>query len=221
MLSAMATRLAKLFEQTAELPETVELDPAWRILHLGGGDGTLTRRMLPNCSNVVVADFSRSALLVAGQGGYQTIVLEPGASLPFGDAEFDLLVSFGFIEEATGPREDFRRIINASVFRNEAWRHQFHMAQEIQRVSRRFVVQTSHRFNPFDAHDPVHVAGLVLSRERQLQAIDLAHRLGLARRDPPITNALVPREMGQLFPRAHIIVARRLRLPVSITAVQA
>lgn len=189
-----------------------------RILDLGGGDGSHIATILPHRTNIVVADVLAHDLEKAQSlYGFQTVLLEPDAPLPFADAEFDIVFCSSVIEHVTIPYEEIYTCTSNREFNQRAWANQKRFAAELRRVCRRYFVQTPHRYFFIETHSWLPGIFVLLPRLWQVNIIRCFNRFWI-KRTAPDYRLLTTREMRTLFPDAKIWIERVLGWPKSIVA---
>ncbi len=108
--------------------------PNDRILDLGGGYGDFFATVVPFRSNVWIAEIDPRILERAAKHGFQTALIPTDGSLPFADGFFDIVHCNSVIEHVLAPE------------------HRARLAAEIQRVGKRWFVQTPNRYFPIEPH---------------------------------------------------------------------
>jgi methionine biosynthesis protein MetW len=79
------------------------IDPGLRVLDVGCGDGLAAGSVLRDQGDYVGVDVSENAVREAKEHGFDVGVIEDAESLPFGDNEFDAVVSLEVIEHLLFP----------------------------------------------------------------------------------------------------------------------
>ncbi len=191
-----------------------------RILDLGSEDGTHIASLVPFRANVWIADIDPAAVQ-AGEAkyGFRPVVLQEDGTIPFPDGYFDVVFCSSVIEHVTLDKDKVYDIASGVAFRQAALARQRRFAAEIDRVGKRFFVQTPHKYFPIESH--TWLPGLIVLVPRRWQ-VALIKRLGhfWPKRTLPDFNLLTRREMQSLFPGAEIREERFLGLTKSLIAVQ-
>jgi hypothetical protein len=190
-----------------------------KILDLGGGNGRHFASISAHRSNVWVADISHAALEEAKQQGFNTLAIEENERLPFPDQFFDVVFCSSAIEHATIPKNRLISVRTNEGFRRAAFQQQIAFAGEIDRVGRRYFVQTPHRYFPIETHTWLPVLVVFLPRTLQIRLIDFMNSWW-PKKTRPDWNLLTRAQMRQLFPDARIVTERWLGVPKSIIAIK-
>ncbi len=194
-------------ERAQILRRHFKLQPADRVLDLGGGDGSHFQSIFPLHKNVVIADVDHESLHQASvRYGYETVALVPDVSvLPFATKEFDFAFCSSVIEHCTGPKDRMPVERNGRVFKEYACRHQRIMAAEINRISRSYFVQTPYKFFPIESHSLLPGFIVLLPRRAFAGLFWFCRNIGLDHYIPtPDFQLISIRHMRQLFPDAEI-----------------
>lgn len=200
----------------------IEIDPSWRVLDLGGGSGDHIHSVLPDHRNIWIADLLLEELSQArSKYGYSTLQIDGSKRLPFADNEFDFVFCSSVIEHVTGPKEQAIELTDSSAFRMLAQQHQKDFANEIRRISKRYYVQTPHRYFIIESHSWLPGVIVFLNRPTQVALLAAIEKSELwPKSTKPDWNLLVPGEMKTYFPDAHIVVEKSLGFPKSIMAIK-
>jgi 2-polyprenyl-3-methyl-5-hydroxy-6-metoxy-1,4-benzoquinol methylase len=179
--------------------ELVNLEPADRVIDVGAGWGAGLERF--NRVNPIVAVDPRpdpsSEWLSAPN---VTIVEADGAELPFPNGEFDVAFSNSVIEHVEPERQ--------AAF-----------AGEVQRVARRYFVQTPNRYFPIEPHYQLPLFQFLPRRARK--ALNRRFTLGWQPKGEwEEITLLGSRDLRRLFPDAEIHRERVLGLTKSLIAVR-
>jgi SAM-dependent methyltransferase len=204
------------------LARHITLNPAWRVLDLGGGTGKHIHEIFPDHRNVLIADLRQDALEAARRDfGYETVEIDGSGRLPFGDEEFDLVFCSSVIEHVTGPKDDTIKINETRAFKATALRHQYGFAAEIRRVSKRYFVQTPHKYFVIESHSWLPGAIVFLNRPAQVRLLHAVAKSGVwPKTTDPDWHLLTPRDMHAMFPEAEIAIEHSMGLPKSIMAIK-
>jgi hypothetical protein len=191
-----------------------------RILDLGSEDGSHLAGIIPFRRNVTIADIDPEAV-ERGRAlfGFRTAVLDESGSLPFADGEFDIVFCSSVIEHVTVDKQRLRDYRTQREFRAAAFEHQRRFASEIERVGRRFFVQTPNKWFPIESHTWLPLPVVLLPRRIQLPFVAWVSRWWI--KGTQIDwNLLTRRQIAELFPSARIVVERSLGLPKSLIAIR-
>lgn len=221
----MLRKLAKQYSRRARvhrgemLRSLVQLRPEHLVLDLGGGTGEHFHMIWPDHRNVVIADVSTEDLSVARERfGYRTVRLDGSPHLPFADKEFDLVFCSSVLEHATGPKEEMIALKDTDEFERRAWSYQEAFAREIDRIGKRYWVQTPYRYFLVESHS--WLPGLIVFLPRPLLVPLLAaFKRFWPKKTAPDWNLLTREQMGRLFPKARIVAEYSLGMVKSLIAV--
>jgi ubiquinone/menaquinone biosynthesis C-methylase UbiE len=204
------------------LNRRIKLRPEWRILDLGGGTGEHINRIFPEHKNVVVCDILEAELAIArSKFGYETVALGEDASLPFSDTEFEFVFCSSVIEHVTGPKDEVVKIQDGSEFKATARRFQKSFSSEIRRISKRYYVQTPHRYFIIESHSWLPIFIIFFSRSSQKRILEFFGKSKFwPKATEPDWNLLTPKEVSSLFPDANILIEKSFGLPKSIMAIK-
>lgn len=129
------------------------LGPGDRVLDLGSEAGAYLSAYYPHPQNIVLADIDeepmRRGVARFGLAGYRVIPAD--GPLPFRDAEFDAVWCNSCIEHVTLGRPELGRVSDRE-FRARADQHQRQFASEVERIARRYFVQTPFFHFPIESH---------------------------------------------------------------------
>jgi 2-polyprenyl-3-methyl-5-hydroxy-6-metoxy-1,4-benzoquinol methylase len=199
----------------------MDAQPGMRVLDLGGADGSLAKRIERRVPiRVTVADLSGDHAPAVTAAGFEHAVLSDGAQLPFGAAEFDVVLCNSVIEHATLPKEACATSarVSARRWKPEARRAQVRLADEIKRVGRGWFVQTPHKHFPIDPHVLLPFVQY-LSHNAACRLVALTDRVWIKSCQGVVDWELfTPGELGALFPEGAIHVERCAGLPKSLVA---
>jgi Methyltransferase domain len=191
-----------------------------RILDLGSEDGSHIASILPHRKNVVIADIDSEALELGRRNhGFETVLLDESGRLPFADGEFDIVFCSSVIEHVTVGKERLRDYRTQREFGAAAFEHQRRFAAEIERVGRRFFVQTPNKWFPIESHTWLPLPIVLLPRRLQLPFVAWVNRWWIKGTQLD-WNLLTRKQMAELFPSARILVERSLGLPKSLIAIK-
>ena len=188
------------------------------IVDLGGGSGEfmeMLRTVRSDCE-ILVADISENALDQASRKGFDTVLLTELEPFPFESQEVDVVFCNSVIEHCTIAKSLIWTMTDSDRFRQEALRTQASVAEEIERVGRKYFVQTPTRSFPIESHTLFPFVA-TLSRPRQVAAIRLLNRFWFKKTSPD-WNLLDRHQMASLFPSGKIIERRWLGFSKEIIA---
>jgi len=192
------------------------------ILDLGGGDGSYMDRFGPELNNysVIIADISEEAISKAQKKGYKSIIIDAANNiLPFKDNEIDCIFCNSVIEHITIPKDQlWSEISYSNEFYKNSHSIQQQFASEIIRCSKKYYVQTPHKYFPIESHTWFPFVGY-LKRRSQLKLLKLINRFWV-KKSQPDWNLLTEKVMQQLFPDAEIIVVKKLGFKKEIIAIK-
>jgi hypothetical protein len=191
-----------------------------RILDLGASDGSHVAGVTAHRLNVYIADINRAALRAGRKRfGFQAVLVDETDGLPFRDNAFDIVFCSSVIEHATGEKENVMRFRTNREFREAAFENQRRFAAEIQRVSKRYFIQTPSKYFPIESHTWLPVFIVFLPRQWQVALIRFLNRRW-PKKTTPDWNLLTKEEMRRLFPDADIVVERVFGCAKSIMAIK-
>jgi len=131
----------------------LDLGPNDKILDLGSEDGSYLGKYYPYKSNIILGDIREEPMKRGVEqyklGGYR-VIPEDGI-LPFNDEEFDAVWCNSVIEHVTANKGLLENIIQ-SEFREIAENNQNKFANEIERISKKYFVQTPYIHFPIESH---------------------------------------------------------------------
>jgi hypothetical protein len=195
--------------------------PGGRLLDLGGSDGALAERIVRRVPLVVtVADAAPETRAAALARGFEHVLLDPDAPLPFEPGQFDYLLCNSVIEHVTLPKE--RCAVTARVPQAE-WEAgsraaQASFAAAIRGVAPSYFVQTPHRHFPVEQH--VHLPLVqYLSHDNLCRLVTWTDRYWVKSCQGCVDwELLTPGRLARLFPDATVEVERFVGVPKSIVA---
>jgi hypothetical protein len=220
-------RLVHSFQKSARqerdrmFSDLLHPSPEDKILDLGGGDGSHMASIVSFRENVYLADISSTDLAKAKQtyGFHHTVLLNESGVLPFADGQFDIVFCSSVLEHATGPKSGMESFQSDRDFRGVALRHQSLLANEIQRVAKRFFVQTPYKYFLIESHTLLPVPFLFLPRRLQVKIIESTNNWWIKQTIPDF-NLLTHRDMQAMFPGAEIHEEKLFGLTKSLIAVR-
>jgi hypothetical protein len=222
-VTALGARLRERFHEARADRFVARLDPrpGASLLDLGGGDGSLAERIQRRVPlRVTVADAARETRPAALARGFEHVLLDPDAPLPFEPGQFDYLLCNSVIEHVTLPKEQCA--VTARVPQAE-WRERARTAQRvfaraIPELAPSYFIQTPHRHFPVDQH--VHLPFVqYLSHDNQCRVVAWTDRYWIKSCQGLVDwELLTTADMKELFPAATVEVERVVGLPKSIIA---
>src|SRR6185436_14752510 len=119
-----------------------------------GDDGRRMANLFPDkTSGIFIADISEKALDIAKtRYGFETILLDESGTIPFEDKFFDFLFCNSVIEHVTIDKSEIYNVTSDSEFKIRSYQRQKILAQEIQRVSKKYFVQTPNKHFIVESH---------------------------------------------------------------------
>jgi len=188
------------------------------IVDLGGGKGSFMELFGDdkNDYEILIADISENSLEEAKEKGFKTLLLKESGPLPFNDQEIDIVFCNSVIEHYTIPKSLIWAITDNDEFKDKSLNSQKIFSKEIERVSKKYFVQTpsisfpieSHTFFPFTAK---------LSRPYQIYLIKFLNKFWVKKTSPD-WYLLNKKEMEFLFPNGKIIEKKWLGFSKEIIA---
>lgn len=192
------------------------------LLDLGGGRGTHIAKFYPGARNVHIADFNAEALEDARvRYGFTPHLVDATERLPFADQQFDVVFCSSVIEHVTGDKHEVAELFkrDGKALKRQAYRHQQQFAREIQRIGRRYFVQTPARGFLVETHTWLPVTGWLPSH-LQWAVMRLVNKLPYPRKHTmPDWQLLSRSEFQTLFPDATIYEERLFGLTKSYIAI--
>lgn len=134
-------------------------------------------------------------------------------------SEFDIVFCSSVIEHVTVPKDRIHDSVAQASFAAEAHEHQRRFAAEIERVGRRYFVQTPNKWFPIESHTWLPLPIVLLPRGMQLRVVGWLEPWWIKGTGMD-WHLLTRREMSELFPSAEIVVERSLGLPKSLIAIR-
>ena len=133
--------------------KTLQLDENAQILDLGSEDGSYLSKYYPWPQNIIIADINEEPMKRGVEKfnlkGYKLI--SPDGVLPFKDGDFDAVWCNSVIEHVTLDKVTLGDV-NNSDFVGQSDVHQRNFAREIERVAKKYFVQTPYVHFPIEAH---------------------------------------------------------------------
>jgi peptide-methionine (R)-S-oxide reductase len=192
-----------------------------RLLDLGGSDGALAERICRRVPlRVTVADAAVETRAAALARGFEHVLLDPEAPLPFERGAFDYLLCNSVIEHVTLPKSrcGVRERVPQAEWESGSRAAQRSFAAAIRDLAPAYFVQTPHRHFPVEQH--VHLPLVqYLSHNGLCRLVRWTDRYWIKSCQGCVDwELLTPMAMGDLFPDAIIEVERLAGLPKSIVA---
>ncbi len=194
-----------------------------KILDLGSENGKNIYNIIQGTAitpkNVYIADID-SDLIAEGEKafGFNGIVVEENKSLPFEDGFFDIVYCSSVIEHTTIPKSEVWDWKNTTEFKTAAWIRQTEFANEIERLSKQYFVQTPSKTFPVESHTWLPILGY-LPREMFLPILKVSNKFWIKKTDPDF-NLLGENEMRRLFPDSQILKEVKFGMTKSFMAVK-
>lgn len=190
-----------------------------KILDLGGGDGSHISSILPFRENIYIADVSDSELSKAKEKGYNTIKLNDEGILPFEDNEFDILFCSSVIEHVTVKKAEIFKYSSSRKFYDDSFKNQKIFADEINRVGKKYFVQTPNKWFIVESHTLMPSLIVLFPRSFQIKTISIFNKFWIKKTNPD-WNLLTIKDMKYLFPEAEIVTEKSFGLIKSIMAIK-
>lgn len=214
--TACRARRGRLFVERLQPTE------ADSILDLGGGSGGHIAEILPYRANVTIGELDPEALRRAAETyGFGALQLDGGETFPVADAQFDVVFCSSVIEHVTGPKELIYDLEDAGRFAASARAAQVNFAAEIQRIAKRYFVQTPYKYFPLEQHSFMPFFVVLLPRRWQVRLMRFLHDHRWFKPVYPDFRLLTIKEMRALFPDAEIVLERYCGFVKSIVAIKA
>lgn len=193
------------------------------ILDLGGGTGDFLARIRDR-----MASSAQARLVVAEIGayyarhirenyGFEFVLLEENQPLPFGDKEFDIVISNSVIEHVTFPKHACMSKISDQEWNATSFERQKQFANDIQRISKAYFVQTPHKYFPIETHTWLPFVNR-LSHDHTMSVVSVANKYWIKKCQYVDWHLLSDRDMQKLFPGSKIHIERSFGLPKSVIA---
>jgi hypothetical protein len=202
--------------------ECISPAPGSFVIDLGGSRGAFFKNNADLVSeyelNAVIADIDTNALREAEQSGFETIHISERGFMDFEDNEFDVVFCNSVIEHVTIRKADIWGAVDDS-FASESYKVQKDFASSIERISRKFFVQTPHVSFPVESHTWLPSfyiytdnRGLNVRRMKKTNAWWI-------KKSTPDFHLLSERQMRELFPSAtEITIGKFLGFPKEVIA---
>lgn len=202
--------------------DKIQLNKHETILDLGGGDGSYMDRFASSLRNykIIISDIDEDALYKAKKKGYDTKIIDGSSEkLPYNDKEVDCIFCNSVIEHVTIPKNQlWSSKSNSEDFFKNCISIQKRFASEIIRCSKKYYVQTPHKYFPIESHTWFPFIGH-LNRRNQLRLIKLLNKFWFKKTQPD-WNLLTEEDMKLLFPDAEIFTIKKLGFKKEIIAIK-
>ena len=189
------------------------------ILDLGGESGDFLARIRNGLrGKFVIADIHEGYRSTLQQKyGFDFVLLAEDEPLPFGDKDFDIVISNSVIEHVTLPKDSCMTSVPQREWVSKSLHRQRQFATEIRRVGKTYFVQTPHKSFPLETHTWLPFVNL-LNHNQTVSLVRLTDKYWIKHCGYVDWNLLSPTEMKGLFPDAEFYIERFLGLPKSIIA---
>jgi 2-polyprenyl-3-methyl-5-hydroxy-6-metoxy-1,4-benzoquinol methylase len=188
------------------------------ILDVGGGTGDFLARIRANVrARCVVAEIGAYYGAAVRERGFEFVQLEEGERLPFGDQEFELVVSISVIEHVTVPKEACMSRMPQDEWVSRSLQSQRWFANEIRRVGKAYFVQTPHKSFPLETHTWLPFVNW-LDHNQLVSLVRFTDKYWVKPCGRVDWNLLGDKDMQGLFPESTIHVERVFGLPKSVIA---
>ena len=192
-----------------------------RLLDLGSEAGRHIERVLKGTGiepkNVYIADIDPEAVAEGSRRfGFTPVVIDESGSLPFPDKFFDIVYCSSVLEHVTVPKSQVWTLLSEREFRRRSIGAQKAFAREIERLGKRYYVQTPSRGFPVESHSWLPFVGW-LPRRRLLPLLRFTNTFWVKKTNPD-WNLLNAEELSGLFEGARIIKERSFGMVKSVTA---
>jgi hypothetical protein len=196
-------------------------DPDDKILDLGGGNGRRMAGLFPDRrENIFIADIIPEDLEHAKSVyKFETILINEDGSIPFEDKFFDITFCNSVIEHATVDKDEIWEITSDKEFRTKSLLRQQKLAEEIRRVSKKYMVQTPNKHFIIESHTWFPSIIVYLPRSWQLKLMRFLNKFWIEYCYPDF-HLLTVREMKSLFPEAKMLKEKSFLLTKSIIAIK-
>lgn len=190
-----------------------------KILDLGSGDGSHIASIIPFRDNVYIADISKAKLERGKQKyGFKVLLLSEDGCLPVPDKFFDIVFCSSVIEHVTVDKSKIWEMQNSDIFSKLAYDHQKRFAKEIDRVAKRYYVQTPNKYFILETHTWLPFVSY-FPREILVKIIVFLNMFW-PKKTTPDWHLLSRKQMKELFPEATIVTEKFLGMIKSIMAIK-
>lgn len=186
--------------------------PNSKILDLGGYDGKFFYRFKDMIKNldlkIVIADIDEAGLKIAKERGFETLLLNEKGNINLQDKSIDIVFCNSVIEHVTLSKESVWECLDNKIFEEESNLRQKLFAQEIERIGKKYFVQTPHKDFPIEAHTWLPFINK-LNRKAMINCIKLSNKFWIKKTSPD-WNLLNKQQMSSLFPSADNIIVNKV-----------
>ncbi len=194
-----------------------------RILDVGSESGTNINSVLAGTNidskNVFIADIDAAAIESGKeQFGFQPVLLDETGKLPFEDDFFDIVYCSSVIEHVTVSKDEMWEITDGQKFREISEIKQKLFAEELQRVGKKYFVQTPNRNFVIESHSWLPFVGSI-PRPLFVKVIKFSNRFWIKKTIPDY-NLLDQKQLQELFPDAVVHTEKKFGMIKSIIAVK-
>ncbi len=180
-----------------------------RILDLGSGDGSYMASVVPFRNNVYIADISKVKLERGNKKyGFKVLLLSEEDCLPVPDKFFDIVFCSSVIEHVTVDKNKIWKMQNSDTFSKLAYERQKIFAKEINRVGKKYYVQTPNKYFIMETHTWLPFVSL-FSRKLLIKTIIFLNTFW-PKKTTPDWYLLSKKQMRELFPDATIVTEKFL-----------
>ena len=192
-----------------------------KILDFGGGNGRRMAGLFPDRrNNIYIADIMPQDLEHAKKTfSFETILINESGNIPFEDKFFDITFCNSVIEHATVDKDDIWNIKTNEEFREKSRLRQKKLADEIRRVSKKYMVQTPNKHFIIESHTWFPSIIIYLPRSLQLKFMRFLNKFWIEYCYPDF-NLLTIKEMRSLFPEAKVLKEKSLFMTKSIIVIK-
>lgn len=189
-----------------------------KILDLGGGNGIHIASNIHFRENVTIADISQSDLAYAEKNfGFKTLQLNESGILNVKDKEYDIVFCNSVIEHVTVDKSAIFTIKSNNKFSELSLARQKLFAKEIDRIAKKYFVQTPYKFFPIESHSWLPGIIVLLPRNMQISLLKGVGKFWVKKTDPD-WNLLTVKEMKEIFPNATILKEKSFGFTKSLIA---
>ena len=195
--------------------------PNDNILDFGGGNGRRMAGLFPEWrENIFIADILPEDLEHARENyDFKTILIEENGILPFEDNYFDITFCNSVIEHATVDKDEIWKILCDEEFRDKSLERQKKLADEIKRVSKKYMVQTPNKHFIIESHTWFPSIIVYMPRSLQLKLMRFLNKFWIEDCYPDF-NLLTIRQMKSFFPEAKVLKEKSFFMTKSIIAIK-
>ncbi|MFI5185137.1 MAG: class I SAM-dependent methyltransferase [Chitinophagales bacterium] len=196
----------------------MKLTDEQKIIDLGGGNGVHFASCFPYRKNVTIADIDKKDLEYARKEfGFNTMVLDESGILNIKDKDYDVVFCNSVIEHVTVDKSAMYQIKTNKEFSEISFNRQRVFANEIDRIGKKYFVQTPYKYFPVESHSWLPVIIVLLPRKAQIAVLKLFNKFW-AKKTHPDWHLLTVKKMKKLFPNAKIIKEKSFGFTKSLIA---